>query len=528
MHLNNNKSQKPKMKFFKTLFVCSTLLLAASCSDDDKKDDIDPSTLVPKDATFSMTLPVRTNTIQFAHLNGEWEDNDQVKVIMTSKDGFKHEVFNHADDSIFTGKIDGQVTEYNKLSVFYPIEWVTSTTSDTLRQKLDLNAQNGTLENLNKFDFCWGRADSLKIDEKRATAEVKMEAKTAIATFMFNDVNGQPIDHITQIKVVPIEGAFYTKADVHLRNGELLDLKGQNYEIVNQQGCPSKIYMAFFPNTSRLHFTLTTQEGKNYEVSTEEQIEMISGSFKDLGTLTCQELAPAKVGDYYYSDATWSTQRNPNKVCTGIIFALTDNEGKIDATLTSSPHGKVVAIKDAHRGASKWSPEAGNVAGVFSDSLILDHKDMASLPYYKGEAGKFFLDDESKQAKNIDVNATTGAIVSWEKSAVLQDFNGRKNTKAIINKKYQITAANVCNDYKTHTGLWYLPSAGELSLLWTLQQKGVLNSKTHPYFEEFKPFGYWSSSESTAAKAWYLNFLTGCLMQNTKSSVYYVRPVTQF
>ena len=74
----------------------------------------------------------------------------------------------------------------------------------------------------------------------------------------------------------------------------------------------------------------------------------------------------------------------------------------------------------------------------------------------------------------------------------------------------------------------YLPSAGELTLLWELQKTGVICKDKQDCFNDFTRKGYWSSSEHSAESAWYLNFVSGAIVANSKASNYATRPVAQF
>lgn len=72
--------------------------------------------------------------------------------------------------------------------------------------------------------------------------------------------------------------------------------------------------------------------------------------------------APALVGDYFYSDGTYSTELDNNKQCIGIVFAVGHNEN--DASDYSSTgigkakcNGYVVALTDATPKAAMWGPK---------------------------------------------------------------------------------------------------------------------------------------------------------------------------
>lgn len=72
--------------------------------------------------------------------------------------------------------------------------------------------------------------------------------------------------------------------------------------------------------------------------------------------------APAKTGDYFYSDGTWSTEIVNGKQCIGIVFAVGHNE--YDASdYSGSGIGKVkcngyaVALTDASDSYAMWGPK---------------------------------------------------------------------------------------------------------------------------------------------------------------------------
>ncbi|MDX1838838.1 Lcl domain-containing protein [Legionella taurinensis] len=70
-------------------------------------------------------------------------------------------------------------------------------------------------------------------------------------------------------------------------------------------------------------------------------------------------------------------------------------------------------------------------------------------------------------------------------------------------------------------GDWYLPSAYELQLLYQNLQGNNLSS--------FAPEFYWSSTEAGVSKAWLVNFSSGEVGANSKSSMLgKVRTISKF
>ena len=133
----------------------------------------------------------------------------------------------------------------------------------------------------------------------------------------------------------------------------------------------------------------------------------------------------------------------------------------------------------------------------------------------------------SSDTSIVSVDETTGQIINWCTSGALTDFDGEYNTSFIRSGQLEKPAGTYSSkDSKGMSG-WYLPSVGELALLYTLQNSGVINSDKQN-FKDFEHFGYWSSSECGENETWYVNFYSGIVTGNSKISSYNVRSVIRF
>jgi hypothetical protein len=113
----------------------------------------------------------------------------------------------------------------------------------------------------------------------------------------------------------------------------------------------------------------------------------------------------------------------------------------------------------------------------------------------------------------------------------ISDFNGKAHTAYLGKSSSSYPAGGYCYQYSTSgksAGEWYLPSAGELTLLWELQKAGIICKDKQDCFNDFARKAYWSSSEHSAESAWHLNFVSGAIVANSKASNYATRPVAQF
>lgn len=180
-----------------------------------------------------------------------------------------------------------------------------------------------------------------------------------------------------------------------------------------------------------------------------------------------------EVGAILYSDKSCNVNVVAGKIAIGVVFDSTNN--------------LAVALRDG--GSKTWMP---------------GYEDIPDLP-----------------------NLTSTAIA-------IADWNGKNNTKAIINyckaNSKSCPAAEYANGFTTSgtaAGDWYLPALGELNAIYN--GKAAINATmakiggtalTESY--------YWSSSEYGSNHAWLQALSDGKMGNYYKYSTYYVRPVLAF
>ena len=229
----------------------------------------------------------------------------------------------------------------------------------------------------------------------------------------------------------------------------------------------------------------------------------------------------ASIGDFFYSDGTYSSNYNGKKVI-GVVYALTDEKnGNINRKLTESYHGRIVALADAK------SPLYG---GAY---YMSEYKSINDISNYTiaGEG-------------NTVVNEK-GQIVEWPSGGALADFNGLYETQQLEkfnkdNEDAKWEAWYQCVSYSTEgfpQGSWYLPSLGELYLVDKISDSRVKKAFDSKYFKslfsgyEYYHTDYWSSTQVNADEAW---MICGRYHTPTKSAkkghdgFAQIRPVTTF
>ena len=159
----------------------------------------------------------------------------------------------------------------------------------------------------------------------------------------------------------------------------------------------------------------------------------------------------------------------------------------------------------------------------------------------------------SEGGRNIVV-APTDANLCWSSAAVsgggtttsdrltaLDDFNGKNNTAAQITHtecQGDNYAPGFCSLYsRTNAngkgltaGKWWLPSLGELMLIYSNMRKINHCLSLIAGATQLPESAHWSSTEGSSTRAWILNFSNGNLLTwSTKvSDQFRVRPVSAF
>lgn len=261
---------------------------------------------------------------------------------------------------------------------------------------------------------------------------------------------------------------------------------------------------------------------------------------------------PAKIGDYYYSDQTWSTEYNKEKTCIGIVFALSEEkDGDINVSLAESMHGRIVALEDL--GKYAWGP-------IIDIENIIDYSGCA----WNGTADLTLnqnylpIDGEShyRVAEEYQLPYNYHRWLTTKGTGYsLTDYAGRQHSSYLQTEKYP--AGHACYTYSPaggEKGFWYLPSTGEFGrLMMACGIKTIDNSKQKIfnnlsiYLEEYDIYSwnYWTSTEGktnyaggkTYYNAWIGSLENGGLIicgsmggegVHTKETAFNVRPIASF
>ena len=184
-----------------------------------------------------------------------------------------------------------------------------------------------------------------------------------------------------------------------------------------------------------------------------------------------------------------------------------------------------------NQSSTKWISKAEDIEGIENYTTADGTLTSGVLPYYNGTADSFFSDKDEERIKGATIHVETGQPATWVSEGAISDFNGKAHTAYLGKSSSSYPAGGYCYQYSTSgksAGEWYLPSAGELTFVVGTSKTGVICKDKQDCFNDFTRKGYWSSSEHSAESAWYLNFVSGAIVANSKASNYATRPVAQF
>ena len=150
--------------------------------------------------------------------------------------------------------------------------------------------------------------------------------------------------------------------------------------------------------------------------------------------------------------------------------------------------------------------------------------------------------DGSVSSKGDGVNIS-GVTTTGNRLTAFADFTGKTNTDTIIKASSTTNITNTeayapgfCNKYSRANangkgllaGKWWLPSIGELTMIWANFDKinyalSKINGAT-----QLQKTWYWSSTQYSAGSAWYLYLSDGYMYSLYKFFQLRVRPVSAF
>ena len=524
-----------KSKFFTILLVLSAIMPFSACTNEegvvDNSTDLRISTSIESRAVITSTsfskgdnigisLPEQTkkfNILAPYNENG-WELSERIPLSVKEEPVYAYYPYNG---------------DYTDLQV--PV-WIDGTT-DYLYGKSqgDVNMSNPEAHLV--FKHALARITfSIKLSNENSSSKTLSEIIlknvgeiTAISNWGMMDIT------TGEIKEKTVGNVHYKLEDKSISSNNLLNIDMLVIPTIIETG--NQVEAVFFINGKQYVIpmpTATWEAGQQYTYP-------ITINISDEDSEENTSSALAKVGDYYYSDGTWSSEYDESKTCIGIVFALSEEQdGGINASLKESMHGRIVALQDLDKKYA-WGSNGIDVEGIanyrvpagFNGDYIMNYLPTDGESTYYG----------GNHAGILPYNYETWPTEKGRDYA-LTDYNGKRHTSYI--KESEFPAGHACY-HKTKgeitTGFWYLPSCGEMGRLAMACAIGIISSTKQYVFNNLISGDndnieyYWTSTEVSESTAFAYNVYSGNIYDDsffpskfkfTKETEMNVRPIASF
>lgn len=237
---------------------------------------------------------------------------------------------------------------------------------------------------------------------------------------------------------------------------------------------------------------------------TNEQSNTLSENVPELhqgenASVFLNDYSQLRIGDFYYSDGTFSHKRSDAKTCVGVVFTLQTTVAERKHGWT---HGQIVALKDAGNGREYvWGPcdelPAPHKEYVYSDAL--QDRDGYLYTHSGYTNGNDFAAFDA--ARRFSVPLPAGKTSGWYLPSIGQWGDILKNLGKVTLKK---NGDNLTEFNNTEA----------------VKKMGFINMK--------KRTSYWSSTECNAFSSWVVSFSIALVYAPSRLDVKRVRPLAAF
>lgn len=224
-------------------------------------------------------------------------------------------------------------------------------------------------------------------------------------------------------------------------------------------------------------------------VTTSSEWSVPSGAAHKSATcnVTVTEAAnPVYVGDYFYSDGTWSTELQSGKTVVGIVFATanaTSTDPQLRKDYPECTRGLVVSINEydspismvsgekySWNSVCDYAVEQGAFADMTSESIICGYSNTQAMKAFKAAKGDYskYLDVIDGHDVSVAGTSTWYMPSQYELSLIGADYS-------VINERL----AAVGDQFEEYKNSW--DSASRSGIYWSSTYLDSIGSQSKPY-----------------------------------------------
>lgn len=199
-----------------------------------------------------------------------------------------------------------------------------------------------------------------------------------------------------------------------------------------------------------------------------------------------QAANPVYVGDYFYSDGTWSTELQSGKTVVGVVFATanaTSTDPQLKKDYPECTHGLVVSVKEydspiamvsgadySWNSVNNYALELGGYASMAATDIICGYSNTQAMKAFKAAKGDYskYLDVIDGHDVSVAGASTWYMPSQYELSLIGADYS-------VINERL----AAVGDQFEEYKNSW--DSASRSGIYWSSTYLDGLGSQSKPY-----------------------------------------------
>lgn len=413
-------------------------LLFASCTTDVQPDDLKGRGMSGYEVTLNASISnvgtrIRESFSETEGLVTDWNSDDSLDVLVNSnevvpmtRNGKNSFSANVPDQNVAEGFKKGKTI--HGVNNRHDDNITTVLNGNGLRTILDFTGQDGTIDNLAKYDLMYGTGDP--------TGNVTFSHKICVIRLQISSdsLKADGITSITgmKLKYVPTSGTslfassevynFGPECDSTITDADYICLNNTNITVTDGT---ASVYLAV-PHrqtlNGKLYISLMGNIGSTSKIyNLSKPISLINKSFEmstiHSKTLTSFSRTPVKAGYYLFSDGWWGSLSDNIGPAEPIAVIFSNTTSSTDQGYGWT-HGYAMALKNAST-SCKWGTSGTNPTGKYITTI-------KSITDKDGYTHTTFISSSSYPAANAAI-------------------------------KYQSTVAAPGN-----TSGWYLPGLGQL------------------------------------------------------------------
>ena len=199
-----------------------------------------------------------------------------------------------------------------------------------------------------------------------------------------------------------------------------------------------------------------------------------------------QAANPVYVGDYFYSDGTWSTELQSGKTVVGVVFATanaTSTDPQLKKDYPECTHGLVVSVKEydspiamvsgadySWNSVNNYALELGGYASMAATDIICGYSNTQAMKAFKAAKGDYskYLDVIDGHDVSVAGTSTWYMPSQYELSLIGADYS-------VINERL----AAVGDQFEEYKNSW--DSASRSGIYWSSTYLDGIGSQSKPY-----------------------------------------------